>query len=315
MSPVGAAPLAVTTDVYGNPYAYSVISVDAANATEYVYLMPLNQFGQAGPGRFGVIFSPPGQMPIAYPFGGQAPPNQQPMMSQAGMGGYGNPYDGPGYGPGAPGAGYQMYGPPSQDYSAYGQASGMNPNAGNGAAGQAYYGPQPGYPPVFQSAPANGNVGGTTAAQPGSTLAESADSNIPTLAVKAIVDIQEAWATETDLGLRAHVDLNRSLRMYRDGNYQGVIQSTEFLLSAHQSMAAKETQSFVLDHRAVLGDGRVVAWGRRVYDDVNHRRYTSYPAYWLQQNNGAWYIVAINVASTPDKSLVSPEPPVAATNR
>ncbi|MCA1596717.1 MAG: hypothetical protein LC772_09885, partial [Chloroflexi bacterium] len=98
-------------------------------------------------------------------------------------------------------------------------------------------------------------------------------SNIPDGARKAIVDIQEAWLLSDSTLIQRHLDAAHPVRMYLAGKLDFTPSTSEYLDMTSKALKSLSTQTFVLNHRSLLADGRVKAWGTQVFTDPdNHRQ-------------------------------------------
>jgi hypothetical protein len=129
----------------------------------------------------------------------------------------------------------------------------------------------------------------------------STASPLPPTADKAVVDIQEAWVLADDNLLQRHLDPTLGVRVYREGKFEQSVSSSDYLAVTRKTLDNAMTQSFVLNDRTLLPDGRVRAAGEHIYFGTNNERMITYVCYWLQPVGDRWVITAVNSASSPER--------------
>jgi hypothetical protein len=127
---------------------------------------------------------------------------------------------------------------------------------------------------------------------PGENIAPGA--RIPGGANDAVLDIQEAWVTADDTLIRKHLDAAHPIRIYRAGKFDFTASTNDYLAMTRKALGSVSTQSFVLNQRENLPDGRVRACGTHVFYDPDDHRQVTYVCYWLKQVGDRWIITAIN---------------------
>ncbi len=165
--------------------------------------------------------------------------------------------------------------------------------------------PQVVYAPDSNHAP----IDSAPIGQEGPDGSASPQGDIPAAAAQAITDIQEAWTIADEGLLRRHIDDAHPISVYKDGKFDHTASAADYLLAAKQSFDAVLTQSFVLNHRTLLADGSVKAFGRHIYYDGDNHRQMVFVCYWLQPVGNRWIITTANAASDADHLMMDPAAP------
>lgn len=283
-------------DAFGNPYLMVMVGSDPVHNLLYVERIPIAPNGAYGRPQPGVIYAPAGQPPVSYNVPPGGPAYGMPIP-------YGNPYLNPYAGP--PGA-----------WNGYGQFNGaldgngnpMNPNGyGMGQPGQQFQGDGT-IQPLGPTQPGQPNSPAETGVPPVLPPQGQGESGNLVGAQRAIIDLQEAWSTGQLPLLVEHLVASRPVQLYYNGKPDRTVSGDEYLQLARKAITGMSTQSFLLDHRTLLPDGRVEAWGKHTFYDETGVRRTTFACFWLQRVGDRWIVTAVNSATSSKNIQVAAEP-------